>query len=353
MPLTVLSVAYPFAPVGPDTAGGAEQVLAALDRALVEAGHRSLVVACSGSEAAGELVPAGPLPTQFTEEARTRAQRRQRWCIIDTLRRWPIDVVHCHGHDFAEYLPPTGVSTLVTLHLPADHYRPETLLEDRPGRYFNCVSASQRQSFAATDAMLPAIPNGVPTSRLQAHHARRRFAVALGRVCPEKGFHLALDAAALAQIPLLIGGQVFPYGEHQEYFEREIRPRLGQHARFLGTLDFTRKRRLLTAARCVLVPSTIAETSSLVAMEAIACGTPVVAFPVGALPDIIEHGVTGFLVGNTREMAEAIHAAAKLDSERCRETARRRFPLKRMVAGYLRYYHELSNSDSPARRWSG
>jgi glycosyltransferase involved in cell wall biosynthesis len=263
------------------------------------------------------------------------------------LRHWPVDVVHCHGLDFPEYLPPSGVPTLVTLHLPADHYPPHAF-EPRPGRYFNCVSASQRQSFPSHAAMLPEIPNGVAVSRLQARHARRGFALALGRICPEKGFHLALEAAALAHTPLLIAGQVFPYEDHKNYFERQIRPRLGLRARFLGNLCFARKRRYLTAARCLLMPSLIAETSSLVAMEAIACGTPVIAFPVGALPEIIEPGVTGFLVGDTREMADAIHAAASIDREYCRTIALRRFSLERMVESYFACYHQLAAAHKPA-----
>jgi glycosyltransferase involved in cell wall biosynthesis len=341
MGLTVLNVAYVFAPVGPDTAGGAEQVLAALDRALVAEGHRSLVIACAGSKTAGELLATAVLPAKFTEELRHRAQQEHRERIEQALRQWPVDVVHCHGHDFAEYLPPRGVPTLVTLHLPIDHYPPEALSERRPSRYFNCVSASHLRSFPANEAMLPEIPNGVPVDELQGRHAKRKFALALGRICPEKGFHHALDAAGIARIPLLIAGRVFPYPDHERYFAEKIRPRLGAQARFLGNLDFARKRRFLTAARCLLMSSRIAETSSLVAMEAIACGTPVVAFPVGALPDLIEPGVTGFLVRDTREMAEAIHASGGIDRGRCRKIARQRFSLKRMVEGYFGYYRSL------------
>lgn len=349
MGLTVLNVAYVFAPVGPDTAGGAEQVLAALDRALVAAGHRSLVIACAGSKTAGELLPTTALPERFTEQLRCQAQQSHRERIGQVLRRTPIDIVHCHGLDFAEYLPPPGVPTLVTLHLPVGHYPPEALSEGRPGRYFNCVSASQRQSFPATEAMLPEIPNGVPVAELHVRHARRGFALAMGRICPEKGFHHALDAAALAGTPLLIAGHVFPYPDHQRYFAEMIEPRLGPQARFLGSLDFARKRRFLTAARCVLMPSLVAETSSLVAMEAIACGTPVVAFPAGALPDIVEPGVTGFVVRDIWEMAEAIRAVGSIDRERCREIARRRFSLERMVEGYFRYYRTLARAGSTAQ----
>lgn len=340
--MTVLSIAYVLAPVSSDTAGGAEQVLSMLDRALVAAGHRSLVIACQGSKPEGELLATVPLPAKFTEDRRQHALERHRRRITETLRDRPVDVVHCHGHDFAAYLPPPGVPTLVTLHLPADHYPAEALSTSRRERYFNCVSRSQRETFPDIDAMLPEIPNGVPVAQLQARHARRQFVLALGRICPEKGYHHALDAAALARAPILIAGQVFPYEDHERYFAEEILPRLGPMAHFVGNLDFARKRRFLTAARCLLMPSLIAETSSLVAMEAIACGTPVVAFPAGALSEIIEPGVTGFLVEDAKEMAQAIHAVANLDRERCRTAARHRFPHERMVERYLGYYRYMA-----------
>src|SRR5437763_12490352 len=167
MGLTVLNVAYVFAPVGPDTAGGAEQVLAALDRAWAAEGHRSLVIACTGSKTAGELLATAPLPAKFTDELRRRIQQEHRQRIEQALRRWPVDVVHCHGHDFAEYLPPAGVPTLVTLHLPVDRYPPEALSGRRPGRYFNCVSASHRRRLPANGAMLREMANGVPGGELQ------------------------------------------------------------------------------------------------------------------------------------------------------------------------------------------
>jgi glycosyltransferase involved in cell wall biosynthesis len=350
--LTVLNVAYPLAAVGPDTAGGAEQVLSALDQALVAAGHRSLVVGCIGSQIAGTLLATGPLAAQFRESACRHAQRRHRNCIEEALRQWPIDVVHCHGHDFTEYLPRLAVPVLVTLHLPVDHYLPEALSTPCAGRYFNCVSASQKRSFPDIDAMLPEIPNGVPVAQLQARHAKRQFALALGRICPEKGFHHALDAAVLAQIPLVVAGQVFPYEAHERYFSTEIQPRLGPGTRFVGNLGFVRKRRFLTAARCLLMPSLIPETSSLVAMEAIACGTPVVAYPAGALPDIIDPGITGFIVTNPREMADAIHAVDSIDRERCQMIARQRFSQDRMIEAYFGYYRELAARRMPAGRWS-
>ena len=117
---------------------------------------------------------------------------------------------------------------------------------------------------------------------------------------------------------------------------------LDTHRRFLGPLGFARKRRLLSGARCLLVPSTAPETSSLVAMEALACGTPVVAFPSGALADLVEDGRTGFLVSSVAEMADAIAAAGQIDADTCRRTARERFDQAGMVARYLATYRQLT-----------
>jgi len=341
LPLTVLSIGYTLAPVGPDAVGGAEQILSALDHALVDAGHRSIVVANLGSQVAGTLVPSGPVPTEITDDARVVALKRHRRAIARALARFSVDVVHSHAVDFADHLPDADLPALVTLHLPRDFYPVGVVPMKRSRTWYNCVSASQRRSFPLFAAMLPEVENGVAVEPLQAGHARRNFALCLGRICPEKGYENALDAARLAEIPLLIGGELFPYEVHRRYFEAEIEPRLGSHAYFLGPIAWARKRRLLNAAYCVLVPSLVAETSSLVAMEAIACGTPVIAFPAGALADIVEPGVTGYLVGDVREMAEAIRAANGLNRERCREAARRRFPLERMVRSYFALYHRL------------
>jgi hypothetical protein len=341
MSLTILNVAYPLAPVGSGAVGGAEQVLTLLDRALVEAGHRSIVIACAGSTTAGHMVEVEAETGVLDEPAKRRAEQRHRRAIAEALERWPIDVVHLHGIDFYRYLPPPGVPVLATLHLPLSWYPLEALKTKRPATFFQCVSQPQHDTAPEGMSLLPPIENGVPVDALKARHAKRDYAMVLGRVCPEKGMHLAIDAAKRADIGLLLAGTVFPYAEHRRYFDDEIAPRLDGRRRFIGPVDFRRKRRLLTAARCLLVPSLAPETSSLVAREALACGTPVVAFASGALPATVEHGRTGFLVSDVDEMARAIGKVGLLDAEHCRQVARERFSLKRMVARYFETYAAL------------
>lgn len=343
MSLTVLSVAYPFAPVGPAAVGGAEQVLAQLDAALVAAGHRSLVLACEGSAVRGRLVatpaPAGPI----TEAVRREAWARHGAELRRLLDSSDVDVVHLHGVDFHEYLPSPGeVPLLVTLHLPPSWYPARVFREHRPDMHLCCVSASQRRACPPGAPPIRVVDNGVPVGALASRVVKRGYALALGRICPEKNLHAALDAGRLAGVPVLLGGQVYPYEAHLRYYREQVLPRLDRQRRLLGPLAFGRKRRLLAGARCLLLPSLAPETSSLVAMEALACGTPVVAYPSGALPDIVEHGVTGFLVHDEREMADAIAACGGLDPEDCRAAARERFSLQRMVRRYFEHYEALA-----------
>lgn len=341
MALTVLSVGFALAPVGPDAVGGSEQVLSALDAALVEGGHRSIVIGCRGSVAAGEMVDTGiDASGTVCDTLRRHAEAATRDAIAAVLRRERVDVVHMHGLDFPAVVEASDAPTLVTLHLPPSWY---TSLPRGPRTWLNCVSASQERACEDGTGLLPFIGNGVPVERLgRTRHAKRDYAIILGRVCPEKGQHDALEAAHQAGLALLIGGAVFPYPDHERYFRDEVRPRLDARRRFLGPLGFERKRRLLAGARCALLPCAAPETSSLVAMEALACGTPVIAFASGALPEIVEDGVTGFLVRDPAEMAARIADVGRIDPEACRAAARARFTVERMAGAYLDRYRAIA-----------
>jgi glycosyltransferase involved in cell wall biosynthesis len=344
--LTVLSVAYPFAPVGPDAVGGAEQILGQLDRALVDTGHRSIVIARADSKICGTLVPVPPADVS-RNEATAAAWEHHRRAIRDCLETFQVNVLHMHGIDFFNYLPPAGVPTLITLHLPVSWYPARALEPNRADTWFNCVSRSQHATCPSSLRLLEPIENGVPFDPCPPPHARRRFALMLSRICPEKGIHLAIEAAKAAKIPLLIAGETFSYPDHRRYFETEVRPRLDHWRRFIGTAGARRKQRLLASARCLLLPSLAAETSSLVAREALAAGTPVIAFDTGALSEIIEHGRTGYLVRDAAEMAEAIGSVHKIRADTCRALARA-FSLDRMNARYFAIYRNLSGRDMEA-----
>lgn len=342
MGFTILNVAYPFAPVCPDTAGGAEQVLLSLDRHLHANGHRSLVLACRGSRVKGELREVNVSEGLIDDLTRLSVEKKYRLLVESMVRENRVDLVHFHGIDFERYLPTVSVPALVTLHLPFSWYSPRIQFIGRPHTYFNCVSFNQHSTCRNLPNLLGVIENGVEISPSFCTETRGKYAVTMGRICPEKRFHVAMDAAREAGIAILLAGRVYPYREHHDYFKEEIAPRLdSSRCRFLGAVDPFGKRRILSHALCTLVVSRAPETSSLVAMESLASGTPVIAFPSGALPEVVEHGRTGFIVEGRDEMVRAIREVLSIDRAECHRVAQERFSVQRMCGQYMDMYKSI------------
>jgi hypothetical protein len=347
--LTILNVAFPLTAVSPDASGGAEQILAEIDRGLVQRGCKSLVIASAGSRVAGTLIPTRKIEGLISTDQWIAADEGIRQAIKQALEEYRVDVVHMHGLYFSDCLPQKDVPVLVTLHVPIGWYKPGALQPSRPQTYLHCVSRAQRQSAPAGIPLLPDIENGVRTDLLRpATRVRKKnFVLCLGRVCPEKGFHLAIRATKKAEIGLVLAGHIFPFAEHRRYFAEQIAPELDSARRYIGAIGFRRKRRLLRAARCLVVPSVVPETSSLVAREALSCGTPVAAFANGALPDVVDHGKTGFIVRDPQELPDAIEACGAIDPAECRRAAVERFSADKMIAEYIACYQHILEVSRP------
>jgi glycosyltransferase involved in cell wall biosynthesis len=355
MAISVLSVAFAFAPVGPHAVGGAEQILTELDGALTAAGHTSLVLACEGSQAAGTLFTTPLLGSDLYDADSRRWNCKQRQACLDRiLSQHDVDLIHMHGLDFDHYKLPPDVPVLVTLHLPVSWYPQEIWRRYSGNVQFQCVSETQRRSCPPELQDAPVILNGVALPACT--ESKSEFALALGRICPEKNQHEALEAGSLAGVRVLLGGQVFPYQDHRTYFYERIMPLLNGHEpmlhEFLGPLAPLRKQQLLGQARCLLHPTLAPETSSLVAMEALAAGTPVIAYPSGALPEIVDDGVTGFLVHNVEEMAIAIDHVDQIRPEECRAAARQRFSRERMIQDYFQLYSAMAEDAMREKRYA-
>jgi glycosyltransferase involved in cell wall biosynthesis len=340
MGLTVVSLAYPIVPIGPDTVGGTEQVVASIDEALVRRGHRSIVVGAEGSRVAGTLVSTPTTRKPLDECGWEEAYAEHREALHHVLQNEDVDVVHMHGIDFHAYLPDGGPAALATLHLPPFNYPSNITSAHRP-LFLNCVSGFSRRQYPAQSPMVT-IPNGVALDRFRPGSKKEDFVVGLGRIVEEKGFHLAIDAAKKAGLPLVLGGSVPPFPEHQRYFEQEIRPRLDAERRFLGPIPLRDRIDLLARARCAIVPSLFDEPFSLVTAEALASGTPVVACPIGALTENVEHGRTGLFARDAVEMAEAMREITRIDPRECRRVACERFSSERMASSYLELYEMLA-----------
>jgi len=340
--VNILYVGYPLLPVSEESCGGAEQVLSALERAMSARGHQTSLAAAEGSRCAGELIPTG---TPATEPDKLPDRERAQWdAVRAALRTHNFDVIHDHSGGFWQHADEVNVPILATLHLPRSMYPPE-LLRDVPANvFFNCVSQAQaqREGFPDLPGFLGVVGNGIELDRFPLSDAKRDFVLWLGRVCEEKGPHLAIAAARQASTRLVLAGEVYPFSYHQDFWRRAIVPAIdGSAVWFIQRPGALQKLTLLQRAKAILTPSLVDETSSLVALEAMACGTPVIAFRRGALPEIVEEEKTGFLVDSVEEMAVAISCVSQIVPAACRERVAAHFSFDATADAYERLYREV------------
>ena len=350
----ILYIAYPLLTVSNESAGGAEQVLWTLERDMGRTGMLTTVAASAGSRVSGEIFSTGGPCIRIDDYERRLGEHENR--ILEfVLRRSQegeaFDLVHEMSGSFWKRAAEIKVPVLATLHLPRSFYPAHSFQNIPANVTFNCVSLSQSRSFAGLNAMLGVVPNGIPLDSFEEpaeSHAKqdpgaRKGLLWLGRICEEKAPHLALEIAGRAGLPITIAGQVYPFSYHQQYFDREVAPRLRQipNATFVSAPSFTLKRQLLWQARALLITSLTEETSSLVAMEAAASGTPVVAFQRGALPEVVNDHVTGLLIKDVAGAVDACRRVETISNAACAAYARKNFSSARMAEGYARLYARI------------
>lgn len=345
--MRVLYISYPLLTVSNESAGGAEQMLWTLEREMAARGAETFVAASAGSCVSGELFVTG-LPCSVPDDFERRNREHQDR-IIDFVRARarqgrPFDLVHDKSGSFWPRGGEIDAPLLATLHLPRSFYSPELFENVPPNVRFNCVSQSQARSFADLDPAI--IPNGICLDRFKSGSSPRQGLLWLGRICEEKAPHLALEIAARAGERITVAGQVYPFSYHQQYFAREVLPRLERmpNALFIPSPSAQGKRELLCQARAVLITSQAEETSSLVAMEAAAGGTPVIAFRRGALPEIMKDGMTGFLVDSIDEAVAALNRIERITPSACIAHARENFGSAQMAEGYAHLYALITQS---------
>lgn len=338
--MKILYVAYPLLPVSDATAGGAEQILWTLEREMSRRGHETVVAACGGSRVSGRLYPTGGPPLQAdTFETRNREHHA---AILNLLQREAFDLINDHSGSFFGRCSGIPTPVLATLHMPRDFYSGIDLGGLALNVRLNCVSESQRGAFSDVPGVAGVLRNGIALDRFGFQPSKGDYLLWLGRICEEKGAHLAIDAARRAGRRIIVAGQVYPFTYHQAYFRREIVPRLGPAVEFVDSPDSRRKAELLGNASALLISSMAEETSSLVALEAFACGTPVIAFPRGAIRSIVRPGESGFLVNSVEEMAEAVSLIDSIHSLVCRQLVEQEYSAARMAADYEGLYCQLA-----------
>ena len=337
--MRILYIAYPLLPVTDTSAGGAEQMLWTLEREMHRRGHETTVAACTGSKIAGRLIATGDVPLESdTFEERYREHRA---AIRELLQHERFDLIHDKSGSFFARAADVRMPILATLHLPRAFYGNVDWHGIDRHISLNCVSAAQAHTFADVPALAGWIANGIALDRFPLCAEKDDYLLWLGRVCEEKAPHLAVEIARRAGKRLVVAGQIYPFRYHQEYFDREVAPILTGSPGFVDSPSFATKLALLSHAAALLVPSQAEETSSLVAMEAMACGTPVLAFRRGALSEIIEDGQTGFIADDLDSMSEAVQHLASIRPETCRAHVEKNFSAARMADDYANLYKNV------------
>ncbi len=331
MRIAILSpVWFPVPPVG---YGGIEWVVSLLADGLAEAGHDVTLFASGDSETKGEL--ASVYPTAPSEQiGKTATELRHALSCLE--RAGEFDIVNDHSGPLAAAIGGAGGTPLVhTVHGPltgADGDLYASLARVAPDVGLISLSLNQRRPQLGLN-WVANCHNALDLDAYPVHSSRGEYLLFLGRMSEDKGCHRAVEVAQQAGVPLKIAGKMREPAE-REYFETYVAPHLGDGIEYLGETSHGKKVALLQNARATLFPIEWEEPFGLVMIESMACGTPVIATRWGAVPEVIEHGRSGVIVDDYREMADALPDADRIELMECRRSVEERFSSARMVRDY-------------------
>jgi glycosyltransferase involved in cell wall biosynthesis len=339
--LRIAQVAPLAESVPPKLYGGTERVVSWLTEELVALGHDVTLFAGGDSVTSASLIPVWP---QALRLSRPRPDPCAACAVLlEKLAEQvsSFDVIHSH----IDWLPlpllrRLGVPSVTTLHGRLDLEYVATTVRSFSDASFVSISDHQRTPLPGLN-WLGTVYHGMPLDSLMPCYEPDGYLAFLGRITPEKGPEDAIRWARAAHRPLRIAAKI-PRSKSR-YFKERIEPLLnGNGVEFLGEVADSSKQSFLSRAAALLFPIDWPEPFGLVMIEAMACGTPVIATRRGSVPEIIEHGVTGFVVDSEQEALAALDRVSILDRRRVRAEFERRFSAKRMAKDYLKVYHALA-----------
>jgi glycosyltransferase involved in cell wall biosynthesis len=341
-PLRIAMLAPPWIRVPAPAYGGIEEVVRLLCEGLVERGHAVTLFAAPESRSAADVhvVLDAEHPGEI-QKAQIEADHVARaFAAID--RDGGFDVVHDHtGHVALSMADRMATPLVHTLHGPFDAAACSFYAEHGSKALLVALSEHQRGEAPEAAGEIAVVPNPLRIEEWPFRADKEDFVAWIGRMSPDKGPDRAIAAARAAGVPLVLAGPVQPGQE--EYFAQEVEPRIdGEAVRYSGEADADAKRELYAAARALLMPIRWPEPFGLVMVEAMACGTPVIAYPEGAAPELVLDGETGFLVDGEDEMAAAIGRLGEIDPRRCRSATEERFGVDAVASGYEEVYRRAA-----------
>jgi glycosyltransferase involved in cell wall biosynthesis len=325
--------------IPPKLYGGTERAVSYLTEELVRQGHDVVLFGAGDSETSAQLVSctekglrlsnilnAEPYNAQQLEQVRQQAE--------------DFDILHFHT-DFSHFpmIRDSAYKAITTIHGRIDVH--EYLMILMKNLKVPLVSISEHQrSPLLTANWLTTIPHGLPKNLYTGTTQTDSYFAFLGRICPEKGIERAIEIAKRAGIPLKIAAKIDPID--QTYFDIIIRPLLtSRNIEYIGEISDPEKQEFLGRAQAVLFPITWPEPFGLVMIEAMACGTPVIGWRMGSVPEVINDGISGYIVDSIDNAVAAIRKIDQLDRNHVRECFDQRFTIERETAEYLRTYQNM------------
>jgi glycosyltransferase involved in cell wall biosynthesis len=350
--MRIAQIAPLFEAVPPRRYGGTERVVHWLTEELVSMGHDVTLFATGDSVTSATLVPVRDKAARFARNFEFNNAPYAR--MIETVRRQAasFDVLHFHVdfHPFSVFTR-QPVPFLTTLHGRMDQDWVQDTYGMFPDAPLVSISASQRRP-APGLAWAGTVHHGMPSGLLMPQPVRPDYFAFLGRISPEKGIENAIRIARACGVTLKVAAKIGE--EDRPYHENVVAPLLaGEGVEFIGEIDDAAKPDFLSGARALLFPIDWPEPFGLVMIEAMACGTPVIAFGRGSVPEVVEDGVTGFVVDTVEQAVAACARLHLLDRRSVRARFEERWTARRMAEDYVGLYRQLIATRIPGLRLAG
>jgi len=325
----------------PQTYGGTERIVSLLTEELIKRGYEVTLFATADSKTKAKLVPIWPKGL-FTDVGVVSA------AVFGLLykelleRQGEFDIIHDHCEynttPFSKFIKPPIVTTLHSVFAEEN----TILYKKFPNINYVAISENQKKSAPGVN-IVKTIYHGIPVEKYGFGARSKDYLLWLSNIAPDKGLAEAIEIAKMAGEKLIISGPIFP--RNADYFEHRIKPLIdGKQIQFVGTVDFKKKVELLRRAKAFLFPIfKRQEPFGLVIIEAMACGTPVIAAASGSMPELIKDGETGFLVDTKEEAVQVLKKIHTISRKKCREHIAENFSLQTMVDNYEQLYKEILN----------
>lgn len=326
--------------VPPKKYGGTERMVHALTEELVKRGHEVTLFASGDSVTSAKLESVYP---RSLREAKIKdIYGTNTWTLLNMGLAYDMqdefDIIHDHLAPLSLTAANLATTPVVATMHGAFSVDNRKLFQTLRTPYVVTISESQMYSLPDLNHA-GTVHNGLPMEHYPFGERQGDYLLFVGRISPEKGVHFAVEAALELDLPLILAAKVDVYD--LPYFREYIEPHLSERIRWIGEVDEGDRNKLMANARCFLHPVTWREPFGLTLIEAMACGCPVVAFDKGAIPEIVNTGVTGYVVHDLETMIEAIRNIGAIDRKACREHALTHFSAKRMADGYEAVYRKI------------